>query len=123
MALLSIPKHSILAISLHTREKQGYSPGVIRRAGVVVFLALVGALALGGGVPLARAAATPPPSLKVEAIGQGTVTGLGINCGSGSLACYSAYGTDPQSVTLTATPASGWTFSRWQDGASACAGN
>jgi uncharacterized repeat protein (TIGR02543 family) len=86
-----------------------------------LFALLLGAVvALGGGVPAARAAGTP--TLKIEGIGQGTVTGPGITCGLGSLTCYSGYGTDMQPVTLTATPASGWTFSHWEDDASTCAG-
>lgn len=118
MAPVSIPKHRILAISLHTRQNRRYSPGVNWRVGVSA-LALVGALALGGGVPPARAAGTP--TLTVEVIGQGTVTGTGINCGLGNLSCYSAYGTDPQPVTLTAaTSASGWSFDHWADDAAGC---
>lgn len=122
MALLSIPKRWILAISLHTREKQGYSPGVMRRAGVVCLLALVGAvLALGGSVPVAHAAAPPPPALKIEVIGAGKVTGLGINCGLGVLTCYSTYGAVPQPVQLTATPINAsWVFSHWEDSGGAC---
>ncbi|HEY2542182.1 MAG TPA: hypothetical protein VGH92_03940 [Gaiellaceae bacterium] len=56
--------------------------------------------------------------MTVEVIGQGTVTGAGINCGLGSLSCYSAYGSSA-AVPLTETPASGWTFSGWEDDASA----
>jgi uncharacterized repeat protein (TIGR02543 family) len=75
------------------------------------------ALLLGAGSAPPARAATAPPTLKVEVIGMGTVTGTGINCGLGSLTCYSAYGTAGQSVTLTAAPSSGWQFDHWEDGA------
>jgi len=82
------------------------------------------ALAVGvvllGGLLAAPGRAASPPTLKIEVIGQGTVTGFGINCGLGNLACYTAYGTDPQPVTLVATPNTGWTFSHWEDSVSAC---
>jgi uncharacterized repeat protein (TIGR02543 family) len=87
------------------------------RAAAVACAALSVALLLGAGSPPAQAATTPP-TLKVEVIGMGKVTGLGINCGAGGLTCYSAYGTDPQPVSLTATASSGWTFSHWEDGCS-----
>src|SRR5579864_4000560 len=124
MARMSIPKHRILAISLHTIEKQGYSPGVMRRAGVVCLLALVGGiLALGGSVPAAHAAAPPPPTLKIEVIGAGKVTGTGINCGLGALSCYATYGSTGL-IPLTASPAAaatGWHFDHWEDDAAGCA--
>jgi len=116
MAFLSIPKRRILAISLHTREKQGYSPGVMRRAGAVCLVALVGVLTLGGGAPSARAAA--PPTIVIEVIGSGKVTGAGINCGLNGLACYAAY-SSAAAQTLTEAPGGGWTFDQWEDG---CAG-
>ena len=80
----------------------------------------VGVVVLLGGFMAAPARAAPPPTLKIEVIGQGTVTGFGINCGLGNLACYTAYGTDPQPVTLAATPNTGWTFSHWEDSVSGC---
>lgn len=80
----------------------------------------VGVVVLLGGLLAAPAPAAAPPTLKIEVIGQGTVTGFGINCGLGNLACYTAYGTDPQPVTLVATPNTGWTFSHWEDSVSAC---
>ncbi|MGH2936009.1 MAG: InlB B-repeat-containing protein [Gaiellaceae bacterium] len=88
------------------------------RAGLLAS-ALVAVLALGlGGAPVH--AATTAPTLMVEVIGQGTVTGTGINCGVGNLSCYSAYGS-AASVDLTAaTTASGWSFARWEDDASPC---
>jgi uncharacterized repeat protein (TIGR02543 family) len=99
-------------------------PGVIRRVGVVGLLALLGALALGGGASPARAAVTPP-TLKIEVIGQGKVTGTGINCGLGKLACYATY-SDATPIALTASPANaatGWHFDHWEDDAGAtCAG-
>jgi uncharacterized repeat protein (TIGR02543 family) len=88
------------------------------RAAAVVCAAFSGALLLGvGGAPAHAATSTSPPTLKVEVIGMGTVTGSGITCGLGSLGCYSAYGS-AQTVTLTAaTAASGWSFSHWDDDA------
>lgn len=87
------------------------------RAGIAAISSLLAALVLGAPVH----AATTQPALTVEVIGQGTVTGTGITCGAGSLTCHSAYGTDPTPVPLTATPATGWTFSGWKDDASSCA--
>ena len=83
-------------------------------------LLLAATIALVTGGSVARAAA--PPTLTIEVIGQGTVTGTGINCGAGSLSCYTAYGST-QTPTLTPTAASGWTFDHWDDGcgASPCA--
>jgi uncharacterized repeat protein (TIGR02543 family) len=89
-----------------------------RGAGVVCLFALLAALGLGGGA--APAAAAGSPTLKIEVIGAGRVTGLGINCGTGALACYAAYGTSPTAVTLKAAAAAGWTFSHWEDDASTC---
>lgn len=84
-------------------------------------LVLAAAIALVAGGSVARAAA--PPTLTVEVIGKGKVTGTGINCGLGSLACYSAYTADPTSVSLTATPSAGWTFTNdWEDDGTACNG-
>jgi Divergent InlB B-repeat domain len=82
-------------------------------------------LALGGlalGIGVAGARTTASASLLVQVLGVGTVTASGgqINCGSGAEQCYfetSASAT----VTLTATPASGWTFTGW-DGSDACSG-
>lgn len=85
-----------------------------------VFL-LAAAIALVAGGSVARAAA--PPTLTIEVIGEGTVTGTGINCGVGNLACHSSYSADPTSVPLTATPSAGWTFANdWEDDGSACSG-
>lgn len=87
----------------------------MKRVGVtIVFLALAAAF---GHIQAARAAA--PPSLMVEVIGKGKVTGSGISCGQGALTCYSAYGS-AATVTLTEKPAPGWTFSGWEDGANSC---
>jgi uncharacterized repeat protein (TIGR02543 family) len=71
-------------------------------------------VALGGA---SAHAAGPPPTLKIEVIGKGKVTGTGINCGVGSLTCYSSYVSASPSVTLTEAPAAGWTFSGWDDAA------
>lgn len=84
----------------------------------------LGLLAAGLAAGLAGApagAATTAPTLTVEVIGQGTVTGTGITCGLGNLSCYSAFGSASQTVTLTAAAASGWTFDHWEDSASGCA--
>ena len=81
------------------------------KAAAVSCAAFLLALLLGAGSAPAVAAA--PPTLKVEVIGLGTVTGLGINCGAGNLTCYSAYGS--QAPTLTETPRTGWVFSGWAD--------
>ena len=87
------------------------------RAAAVACAVFSALLLLGvGGAPALAAA---PPTLKVEVIGMGKVTGLGINCGVGSLTCYSAYGS--QSPTLTETPSAGWTFVGWDDDTSGCA--
>jgi hypothetical protein len=85
------------------------------RRGLLCALVLQGFLWLGA----APAAAAGTPTLQVEVIGQGTVTGNGINCGLGSLSCYAAYGSGTPSVALTASPdtAAGWTFEGWEDGA------
>ena len=82
------------------------------KAAAVSCAAFLLALLLGAGSAPAVAAA--PPTLKVEVIGVGTVTGTGIDCGAGNLTCYSAYGSSP-AVTLTATAGSGWTFDHWED--------
>ena len=82
-----------------------------------LLLAAVIALVAGGSV--ARAAA--PPTLTIEVIGTGTVTGTGINCGVGNLTCYAAYAADPTPVTLTETPSAGWTFQGWEDSGIPCA--
>jgi hypothetical protein len=74
---------------------------------------LLGAtIALVAGGSVARAAA--PPTLTVEVIGNGQVTGTGISCGAGSLTCYATY-SSAQMVTLTPTASTGWTFTGWQD--------
>ena len=50
--------------------------------------------------------------LSVSVSGSGTVTGAGINCGSGATTCSTTPAAN-SSVTLTATPAAGATFSGW----------
>lgn len=50
--------------------------------------------------------------LSVTVSGPGTVTGAGINCGSGATTCSTTPAVN-SSVTLTATPAAGATFSGW----------
>jgi hypothetical protein len=44
----------------------------------------------------------------------GTVTGVGINCGEGNTDCTGAITVHDQGVELTATPAAGSTFLRWE---------
>jgi uncharacterized repeat protein (TIGR02543 family) len=89
----------------------------VRLALLVVLAALV--VGAGGAVSYA---ATPPPTLTVEVIGKGRVTGTGISCGAAAVICHAAYGADGTPVTLTATPlaGSGWTFDHWEDDGSGC---
>jgi hypothetical protein len=61
---------------------------------------------IGGGTP------TPIYQLNVTAPSHGTVTGSGINCGTGGSACFAIFETS-SSVTLTATPDTGYRFSSW----------
>ena len=51
----------------------------------------------------------PQYTLSVSKVGSGTITDTGINCGTDCTESYTA-GT---SVTLTASPASGWSFAGW----------
>jgi hypothetical protein len=77
-------------------------------------LIVLAALALGVGGAVGREAATTT-TVRVQVIGQGLVKDdkNSMNCGSGATTCrisYSGTGT----VTFTATPATGWTFSGWE---------
>jgi|SRR5579871_575637 len=63
-------------------------------------------------------------TLTANEVGQGTVTSSdgAINCVNGSGSCSASYASGA-SVTLTATPAAGWTFSGWSgicNGANPC---
>jgi hypothetical protein len=80
-------------------------------------LVALAALALGVGGAVARAAATTT-TVRVQLIGRGVVTDnkSSMNCGNGSTVCRISY-SGTGSVTLSATPASGWTFNGW-DGCS-----
>jgi hypothetical protein len=57
-------------------------------------------------------------SVSVTPATGGTVTGAGINCGEGNTDCAEAITVDDQGVELTATPAAGCTFVRWEGDAS-----
>jgi uncharacterized repeat protein (TIGR02543 family) len=58
-------------------------------------------------------------NLSVSVIGNGTVTGSGINCGGGATTCTSPNHAAGSGATLTAAPAPGATFTGWSG---ACAG-
>jgi uncharacterized repeat protein (TIGR02543 family) len=58
-------------------------------------------------------------SLSVSVVGNGTVTGGGINCGGGATTCTSPNHAAGSTANLTATPAAGATFTGWSG---ACAG-
>jgi hypothetical protein len=91
-------KSVVSASGLTRMIRRGLLPGI-------ALILLIGA---------ATAWAAPPPTLKVEVIGRGRVTGTGIGCGNGTLSCYASY-SSVAPVTLTETPASGWTFTGWSD--------
>ena len=88
------------------------------RASVALAFAVVFGLLLAGGTSWAA----PPPTLEVQTIGAGTVKATGISCGGGHLTCATAYGSSVD-VTLTAVPASGWTFKQWDDDGAGCPTN
>jgi hypothetical protein len=72
---------------------------------VVVLVLSLGVTGAGG-----RSFATT--TILVQVIGQGSVTGTGgtINCGDGATLCYFTTSATSGSVTLTATPDTGWNF-------------
>lgn len=92
----------------------------MKTAATSILATLLLALVLGGSQAFARTAAAPP-TLLVQAIGAGTVTGTGISCGGGLLTCANTYA-DTTAVTLTAVAATGWSFSHWEDDAT-CTGS
>ncbi len=76
-------------------------------------LILLAALTLGAGGAVGRKAATTT-TVRVEVIGRGLVTDnkSSINCGNGATTCRASY-TGTGTVSFTAAPASGWTFTGW----------
>jgi hypothetical protein len=79
-------------------------------AAALLVLPLVLGVANAGGRTLAVSEVT------VQVIGQGTVTSdpAGMNCGNGSTTCHIAFsGGTGDTVELTATPATDWTFESW----------
>lgn len=58
-------------------------------------------------------------TLSVSVVGNGTVTGGGINCGAGATTCTSPNHAAGSTATLTATPTAGATFTGWSG---ACTG-
>src|SRR5882672_8449668 len=69
-------------------------------------------LAVGG--PSAQARVQAVSAVTVQVIGLGTVSSGtdGINCGNGLKTCHLAF-SGSGSITLTATPATGWAFGSW----------
>ncbi len=59
-------------------------------------------------------------TLTVSVVGNGTVTGGGINCGNGATLCSSPNHAANSTLTLVATPSAGATFTGWSGGT--CAG-
>jgi hypothetical protein len=77
-----------------------------------------------GAPPSTTPAGTPPPAavtatLTVRVTGDGRVVGPGIDCGAGGTDCSEPY-TPNRNVFLTASPASGATFTGWSGD---CAGS
>lgn len=74
----------------------------------------------GTPLPLTQSCTYVPQSymMTVQQPSGGAVAGSGINCGSGSSLC-SAYYSKGTVVTLSATPAAGWSFAGWSG---ACTG-
>jgi uncharacterized repeat protein (TIGR02543 family) len=93
-----------------------------RRVGSAAALLLLLLLALGVANASGRTLAVT--TVTVEVIGKGAVTSGagGINCGNGAVTCYIAF-SGSGTVTLTATPATGWTFDNWSGCPTAAVGN
>ena len=91
-----------------------------RKLGWVAALALL-PVVLGVGSAGGRALAVSEVTSQV--IGKGTVTSspAGMNCGDGSTTCHVAF-SGSGTITLTATPATDWTFDHW-DGCPVPTGN
>jgi hypothetical protein len=92
---------------------------VKRLASAAVLLLLT--LALGAGSAGGRASAIS--NITVQVIGVGTVTSspAGFSCGGGSTTCSLAF-SGSGTTTLTATPASGWSFDGWSSSLAGCSG-
>ena len=90
---------------------------------VAFWLAVALVLVVGAGSAWSRSAAAPP-TLTVEVIGAGNVTGTGINCGLGPTVCYASFGNNSTIEHLTASPTTGtgWVFNHWEDGTGTCGG-
>lgn len=92
--------------------------GKIGGAAALLLLSLVIGVASAGGRPLAVSTVT------VEVLGKGTVTSspAGVNCGSGATTCHIAF-SGSGTATLTATPATDWSFDGWAGCPTAPVGN
>jgi Divergent InlB B-repeat domain len=87
----------------------------VKRSLLPVLALLVLTLGVGnaGGRSLANT------TVMVSVVGKGTVTSAdsGIKCGNGKKACYIVFSGSTE--TLTASPASGWSFDHWDDNSAA----
>src|SRR5437868_11732907 len=91
---------------------------MLRWGPVLALAACIGALAPAGDVSARPLVAT---NVLVQAIGQGTVSGIGVNCGQGATTCYLST-SQTGSITLTASAGSGWTFAGWDSDSDDCQG-
>ena len=112
--------YAITGEGVYQNDRGGGGPWARLEAGLPN--TTIRSIAVRGGIPYAGsfgrgvlafgAPVQPDQTLTVSVTGSGTVTATGINCGTD---CSEAYplGT---SVTLTATPSSGATFTGWSNG-------